>query len=75
MIGLEAKSIDTTVVIDFGTGDDGSPAIKGSHITVSASAPCATEEQFLHCANRARTNCTISKIMKCEITMSATLLP
>lgn len=75
MIGLEAESIETSIVIDFGTGDDGHPAIKGSHITVSAKAPGASAEQFDHCANRARTNCTISKIMKCDITMDATLLP
>ncbi|PRY04441.1 OsmC family peroxiredoxin [Paraburkholderia sp. BL25I1N1] len=74
-IDLEAESIETAVAIDFGTGDDGSPVIKSSHITVSAKAPGASEEQFLYCANRARTNCTISKIMKCEITMDAKLLP
>jgi osmotically inducible protein OsmC len=74
MIDLEAEHIETTVVIDFGMGEDGSPAIKSSHFTVTAKVSGATEKQFQHCANRARTNCTISKIMKCEITMEATLL-
>ena len=74
MIGLEAKRIETSVTGKFGTGDDGSPAITGSHISVSADAPGVSAEQFDHCSNRARTNCTISKIMKCEIIMTATLL-
>jgi lipoyl-dependent peroxiredoxin len=74
MIDLEAERIETSVVIDFGIGDDGSPAIKSSHIMVRAKAPGATEEQFQHCANRARTNCTISKALKCEITMEARLV-
>jgi osmotically inducible protein OsmC len=75
MIDLEAESIETSVDIDFGTGDDGHPAIKRSHITVSAKVPGASDEQFQHCADRARTNCTISKIMNIEITMVAKLLP
>lgn len=74
MVHLKAESIKTSVVIDFGVGDDGSPAIKSSHIVVEAKVPTATEEKFLYCANRARTNCTISKIFKCEITMEAKLL-
>jgi osmotically inducible protein OsmC len=73
MIGLEAEHIDTAVVIDFGIGENGSPAILSSHITVNARVPGATEEQFQHCASRASTNCTISKILRCEITLTATL--
>lgn len=72
---LVAEHIDTTVTIEFGYGEDGHPAIKSSHITVSAKVPTATLDQFTHCAERARTNCTLSKILKCEVTMEATLLP
>jgi osmotically inducible protein OsmC len=75
MIDLEAESIETSVAIDLGTGDDGHPAIKSAHITVNAKVPGASADQFQHCADRARTNCTISKIMKFEITMVAKLLP
>ena len=74
MIDREAESIKTWVVIDFGTGDDGSPASRGAHITVEAKVAGASDEQFQHCANRAKTNCTISKIMKCDITLTATRL-
>jgi osmotically inducible protein OsmC len=74
MIDLEAEHIETSVVIDFGMGENGSPEIKSSHFIVTAKVPGATQEQFQHCADRARTNCTISKIMKCEITMEASLV-
>ncbi|WP_431102990.1 OsmC family peroxiredoxin [Roseateles noduli] len=71
---LEAKSVDTYVDVDLGYDDDRRPTIKGIHVIVSAKVPGATEEMFLHCANRAKTNCTIAKLLKCEITMEATLL-
>lgn len=75
MIGLEAESIDTHVSIDFGIDDEGHPTIRGIHITVTASAPGITQEQFDRCAERARTNCTISKLLKIDPTMDATLIP
>jgi lipoyl-dependent peroxiredoxin len=74
MIDLEAKSISTSVTIEFGHLMDGHPAINSAHITIEAKVPDVTEEQFQHCAERARTNCTISRLLKCEITMDATLL-
>lgn len=73
MIGLEAAYIVTNVSIDFGIDDEGHPKIKGIHITTEASVPGITQEQFHTCADHARTNCTIAKILKIEPTMSATL--
>lgn len=73
MIGLEAASIETSVSIDFGI-EDGHPTIRGIHIEVKASAPGISREQFDHCAERARTNCTISKLLKIDPTMTATLI-
>jgi osmotically inducible protein OsmC len=74
MIGMEAESIATSVTIAFGHDVGGTPAINSSHITVTAKAPGITADQFAHCAERARSNCTISKLVKCEITMTATLI-
>lgn len=74
MNNLEAESVDTTVEVELGYGEDKHPAIKGIHVKVSAKAPGATEEIFQKCAERARTNCTIAKQLKCEITMEAKLL-
>ena len=73
MNNLVAQSIATTVTVELGYGDDGHPAIKGVHIVTEAAVPGISEEMFRHCAERARTNCTLAKLFKCEITMVATL--
>lgn len=73
MNSLVAESIETTVEIEFGYGDDGTPTIFGSHISVVAKVPGASEEIFSKCAERASLRCTISKILRCEIKLDATL--
>jgi osmotically inducible protein OsmC len=74
MKDLQAESVETTAEVDLGYGDDGHPAIKGIHVKVTAKVPGATEEVFQYCAGRAKTNCTIAKQLKCEITMEAKLI-
>jgi osmotically inducible protein OsmC len=74
MIGFEASSIDTRVSINFGIDEEGHPTIQGIHISVMAGAPGITQDQFEHCAERARINCTISKMLKIDPTMAATLV-
>jgi len=69
-----ADSINTSVTVDLGYGDDGHPAIKSLHVITEAKVPGLSQEDFQYCAERARTNCTLAKIINCEITMSATLL-
>ncbi len=73
MIGLKADSIITRVAIDVVQNEHDSPKILGSHITVEAKVSSASQQQFAECAERARANCSISRILNCEITMSATL--
>lgn len=68
-----ADSINTSVTVDLGYGDDGHPAIKSLHVITEAKVPGLSQEDFQYCAERARTNCTLAKIIKCEITMSASL--
>lgn len=75
MIELEAAFIDTSVTIEFGDSVAGHPAITSSHITVKATVANISEEQFRHCAERARSNCAISRSLKCDITMDASLVP
>jgi lipoyl-dependent peroxiredoxin len=75
MIELEAAFIDTSVAIEFGDSVAGHPAIISSHITVRSAVANISEEQFQHCAERARSNCTISRALKCDITMDALLVP
>lgn len=75
MRSLTAQAIDTSVLIELGQDNDGRPAIVGSHIVVAARVAGATDEQLQQCAQRASTNCSISKIMRCPITFEAHLLP
>ena len=74
MIGLEASRIETSVAIDLIIDDEGHPKILGLHVTVAAAAPDITQEQFERCAERARTNCTIAKLLNQPLGMTATLL-
>jgi osmotically inducible protein OsmC len=73
MIGFEAKSIVTSVVVDLGYGDNGHPAIKSAFVTTDAAVPGITRDRFDYCAERARTTCTIAVILKLDLGMSATL--
>lgn len=74
MIGLEAASIETSIKVDR-QFVDGRPTIKGVHINTQAKVPGISTEQFDGCAERARTNCSISKVLKCDITLDAQLKP
>jgi osmotically inducible protein OsmC len=75
MQSLTAAAIRTAVTIAMGQDELGRPAILGSHIEIEAEVPGATPEQLLYCATRASTNCSISKIMRCDVTLAARLLP
>jgi osmotically inducible protein OsmC len=74
MIEHEATSIRTSVMIELIFDEKGRPTITNSYIATEAQVPGISEEQFLNCAERARSNCSISKILKCEISLSAKLL-
>ena len=73
MIGLSAETIVTKVEIEHTQNERDSPSIQTSHITVEAKVSRASQEQFDECAEHARANCSISRILNCEISMSATL--
>jgi osmotically inducible protein OsmC len=74
MIGFEAESINTSVEVELGYGDDGHPSIKSAVVTTEAKVPNITQERFEYCAERARTTCTIALILKLNLGMSATLV-
>lgn len=74
MLELVAQHIDTTMSVELGQDAEGRPAIQGMHLSVRASVPGATQAQFDHCTQRARSNCTLSKIIRCDIAMDAALL-
>jgi lipoyl-dependent peroxiredoxin len=74
MIGLEAESINTNVVVELGYGEDTHPAIKSSFVTTEAKCPGITQEKFDYCVERARTTCTIALILKLDLGIKSTLL-
>ena len=61
---LEATS---TVTLDNG-------AVTKSELVLKASIPGISEEQFKQCAEDAKQNCPISKLLNAEITLEATLI-
>ena len=67
--GFTADNIETKCDIDFVDG-----AIVSSHLTVDASIPNITKEQFDTAVTDAKENCPISKLYNTKITAEATLV-
>jgi osmotically inducible protein OsmC len=74
MLGFDADSIQTSVVVDLGYGENGHPSIKSAFITTEAKVKGLTQEKFAYCAERARTLCTIALILKLDLGLSAKLV-
>jgi lipoyl-dependent peroxiredoxin len=68
--GFTADSIETNCVI---TLDPAQGAITESALSVTATVPGISAEQFEACAADAKANCPISKLLNANITMEATL--
>lgn len=66
--GFTADEIETTCDITLAGG-----AITKSHLVVKAKVPSITKEKFDSCANDAKINCPVSKLLNTEISMEATL--
>ncbi len=67
--GFTPSNIDTkcTVTLESGT-------VTSSHLEVKASVPGIDAAKFAECAADARDNCPISKLLKTDITMEASLV-
>ena len=70
--GLTAESIETTANVRLEKTDSGF-AITSVHLEVKAKVQGATQEAFDTAANNAKTGCPVSKVLKAEITMNASL--
>ncbi len=68
--GFTPDSIETKCVINL---DPAAGALTTSELTVKATVPGITAEQFQDCANEAKTNCPISKALNLQISMTAEL--
>lgn len=72
--GLTADRIATEAAVTLDKVGEGFEITK-IHLTVSAKIPGATDAQFQDLANKAKTGCPVSKLMRAAITMDATLEP
>ena len=66
--GFTADEIETKCDITLADG-----TITKSHLTVTAKVPDISKEQFEESAKNAKENCPVSKLLKADISMEATL--
>lgn len=71
--GLTAESINTTAEVTLDKQDDGF-AITAVHLVLKAKVPGATQQQFDELTTKAKLGCPVSKVLKADITLDATLL-
>ena len=71
--GLTAESIDTTAEVTLDKQDDGF-AITAVHLVLKAKVPGATQQQFDELTTKAKEGCPVSKVLKADVTLDATLL-
>lgn len=67
--GFTPVKIDTKCAISLENG-----VITTSEITVVANVPNITNEAFMECAENAKVNCPVSKLLNCTLLLNATLI-
>ncbi|AEV97978.1 OsmC family peroxiredoxin [Niastella koreensis] len=67
--GFTADSLDVTSTVAL---EDGK--ITSSHLVLKAKIPGISAEKFKECADDAKANCPVSKVLNCEITLDASLV-
>jgi osmotically inducible protein OsmC len=67
--GFTPESIHTDCIITLENG-----TITTSHLVTKAKVPGISKEKFIECANDAKSNCPVSKVLNAEILMDAELL-
>ena len=70
--GLTAGRIETHAAVTLDKVGDGFE-ITSSHLTVTAKIPGADQAKFAELAGKAKAGCPVSKLLKANITMDATL--
>jgi len=70
--GLTADKMETKAVVTLDQVDGGF-AITAIALTLTASIPGTDNETFQDLAAKAKANCPVSKLLKAEITLTATL--
>jgi lipoyl-dependent peroxiredoxin len=70
---LTAERMDTTAEVTL-EQVEGGYAITASHLTLKAKVPGADRATFENLAAKAKAGCPVSKLLKAEITLDATLI-
>jgi osmotically inducible protein OsmC len=70
--GMKPERIETSAAVTLETVD-GKPTVTKSHLVTKAKVPGADRAKFMEVANGAKAGCPISRLLKAEITMDATL--
>lgn len=70
--GLTAERMETTATVAL-EQKGGGFEIPSVLLTLKAKIPGATKEQFLELANKAKANCPLSKVIRADIALEATL--
>lgn len=66
--GFTPETIETSCTITLDNG-----AITNSHLVVKATVPGIDAQKFQECAEDAKANCPVSKLLNADITMEASL--
>lgn len=69
---LTAEKMETTAEVSLDKDGDGF-SITAVHLTLKAKIPGATQEQFEKLTGMAKAGCPVSKLLKANITLDATL--
>lgn len=70
--GLTAEKMETTAEVTLDKVDDGF-AITAVHLTLKAKIPGADQAKFEELTGKAKAGCPVSKLLKANITLDATL--
>jgi osmotically inducible protein OsmC len=70
--GFTPDSLETVATVNFDVS--GTPTITQSALVVKAKIPGITKEKFMELAKGAEIGCPVSRVLKAEITLDATLL-
>ncbi len=70
---LTATSLETTAKVTLESVEGGF-AISAVHLTLVGKVPGATDETFQELAAKAKAGCPVSKVLKADITLDATLV-
>ena len=71
--GLKADQMDTTAKVSLDKVDDGY-AITAVHLTLKAKIPGTDQATFESLAAKAKAGCPVSKLLKADVTLDASLV-